>query len=431
MSVFGVTKSNGYFLTMMLICIPAEKRPFFYYYYFNFFENNFFRTNCNVLPSLLLLALWLIFYELYDLTDDLPPSSGWDAIKGEYPAPGVRLDSQKTQQKEQFFEDDPYKFSPFHMLKYTFNVNEKFGFELQLIESHDQFVAIQSIEEGSQAHKFDLQVGDIVASVGKEDLSAVKSVKEVLKSIEDHINMILSKVKGGVLGISPEISLTFAREKKVFRVMMVQRGGTKEVDGKYTISGQENGALRFVKNEDPSFRICRIYLSEKQNEAIWALRKDNQDYYIVLAEAKDEMPPECGWEAVDPHGLWPGPGLTYYDVNIVPPNKPVIESVIPNPGAVQIRFVCDEETRRPKVCPHMDVWYEVECRHIPQVTAPTHERSFQTMSIGATPKRVMFSDGVEAGNSMDDDKVRKLCVYIYIYMYMHILEKNKITPLQC
>ncbi|ETO09615.1 hypothetical protein RFI_27762, partial [Reticulomyxa filosa] len=395
------------------------------------------------------------------LSGDLPPSSGWEAIKGEYPGPGVRLDSLKTQKKDQFFEDDPYKFSPFHILKYTFNVSEKLGFALKLIESHDQFVAVQSVEEDSQAHKFDLQPGDILVSIGTEDLSGVKVISEVNKTIEDYVNMTLSKVKGGASDAQAQIVLTFAREKRVFRVCMVQRGGTKEVDGKYTISGQENGALKFVKNEDPSFRICRIYLHEKQgkvlfvlpsliicdstpakggkgkrggkrknrnkytkkkknitiinkDEAIWALRKENQDYYIVLAAAKDELPPECGWEAVDPHGLWPGPGLTYYDVNITPPNKPVIESVKPNPGAVQIRFVCDEESRRPKVCPHMDVWYEVECRHVPQPTSSSssssstnaHERSFQSTSLETTmARKVVFADGVEAGNGVEDNKV--------------------------
>ena len=63
------------------------------------------------------------------------------------------------------------------------------------------------------------------------------------------------------------------------------------------------------------------------------------------------------------YSLWPAPGLQHYDVNVVPPPKPRIVRIQPNPNAVQIRFECEDEGRRPKVCPHMEVWYEIEMRH--------------------------------------------------------------------
>ena len=65
----------------------------------------------------------------------------------------------------------------------------------------------------------------------------------------------------------------------------------------------------------------RIHVEEDEGMAIWALREihycqngEYTDYYIVLADIKDVMPPECGWESVENNGKWPAPGIQYYDV---------------------------------------------------------------------------------------------------------------------
>eukprot|EP00490_Sorites_sp_Unknown_P028713 CAMPEP_0114683792 /NCGR_PEP_ID=MMETSP0191-20121206/58274_1 /TAXON_ID=126664 /ORGANISM="Sorites sp." /LENGTH=123 /DNA_ID=CAMNT_0001965513 /DNA_START=681 /DNA_END=1049 /DNA_ORIENTATION=+ len=104
--------------------------------------------------------------------------------------------------------------------------------------------------------------------------------------------------------------------------------------------------------------------------------ENHKDYYIVLTSAKDEFPPECGWEAVG-DGIWPAPGLTYYDVNLIQPDAPKITRCQPNPSAVQIHFECDEEKRKPKVCPHMRTWYEIEMRHY-QPIPDTNKVKIQT-----------------------------------------------------
>merc|ERR1712176_162842 len=106
-----------------------------------------------------------------------------------------------------------------------------------------------------------------------------------------------------------EINLTFAREKKMFKVIMCQRSGSRICNGKYSIQGMENDALLFAKNDNIKLKIMRIYVNEEEDESIWALREmidtnnnsddeeeeEHRDYYICLASATDEVPPECGW----------------------------------------------------------------------------------------------------------------------------------------
>lgn len=232
-------------------------------------------------------------------------------------------------------------------------------------------------------------------SANEVDLSRMKSVKSVSDAIEKLIKSLPDD--------DDNITVTFARKKETFKVLICQRAGTRVVNGKYSIEGMENDALMFANNLNRNFKIMRIYVNYEEDEAIWALREINihsktsrtrtrssssrkrtkskhredsemdddesesqenhRDYYIVLAHASEEVPPECAWEAVDPHGLWPAAGLQYYDVNVAEPSKPRLMLVQPKPNAVQIRFECEEEGRRPKVCPHMEVWYEVEMRH--------------------------------------------------------------------
>eukprot|EP01084_Bolivina_argentea_P132216 233316_1 len=325
-----------------------------------------------------------VFYYA-DSDKEFPPSSGWKKTKhGDLPNPGVRLDQIRSQeQTDNFFEDDPYKFSPFFIMKYKFEKvkSEPLGFDLKILQLHSQFVAVKSIKPDSQAETFGILPGDILVSANEVDLSKMTLIEDVSKAIEKLIKKLDNDKK--------EITITFAREKKTYKVLICQRAGSRVVNGKYSIQGKENDALCFAKNDNINLKIQRIYVNEEEDEAIWALREvdilkdkkgkkkptktrgsdsedsedNHRDYYIVLASAKDEVPPECAWEAVDPHGLWPAAGLQYYDVKVVSPSKPRIIRTQPNPNAVQIRFECDEEGRKPKVCPHMECWYEIEMRH--------------------------------------------------------------------
>ena len=62
----------------------------------------------------------------------------------------------------------------------------------------------------------------------------MQSIDEVSSSIEKQIKS---------LGDNKEITITFAREKKTFKVLLCQRAGSKQVNGKYSILGKENDAL--------------------------------------------------------------------------------------------------------------------------------------------------------------------------------------------
>ena len=94
---------------------------------------------------------------------EFPPSAGWSRTKkGDLPNPGVRLDSMKAEEADDnFFEDDPYKFSPFLIMKYKFEKvkSEPLGFDLQIIDLHQQFVAVKSIKPDSQAEAFGIEPG--------------------------------------------------------------------------------------------------------------------------------------------------------------------------------------------------------------------------------------------------------------------------------
>ena len=103
-----------------------------------------------------------VFY-FADSDKEFPPSSGWSKTKlGVLPNPGVRLDSiQKQEKEDKFFEDDPYKFSPFLLNKYTFArvKSESLGFDLQILQLHSQFVAVKSIKPESQTEAFGVEPG--------------------------------------------------------------------------------------------------------------------------------------------------------------------------------------------------------------------------------------------------------------------------------
>lgn len=103
-----------------------------------------------------------VFYYA-DCEKEFPPSSGWTKTKlGDHPVPGVQLDSIQKQEKEDtFFTDDPYKFSPFLINKYSFArvKSEALGFDLEILQLHSQFVAVKSIKPDSQTDAFGVEPG--------------------------------------------------------------------------------------------------------------------------------------------------------------------------------------------------------------------------------------------------------------------------------
>ena len=85
------------------------------------------------------------------------------------------------------------------------------------------------------------------------------------------------------------------------------------------------------------------------------------DYYVAMSGHAECVPPNYGWEAVGPKGMWPAPGLTLFDIELSAQKLscPVIERVVPSPESATIYFEC-ASPRVPAVCRHLDCWFEVE-----------------------------------------------------------------------
>eukprot|EP01083_Nonionella_stella_P300537 1026577_1 len=296
------------------------------------------------------------------------------------------------------------------MMKYTFetihSVPESLGFDLLILNLRSTFVAVKSVQPNSQANKFGITPGDILVSANGRDLRNIKQI--------DKVTFLLG-VDACTTGDKKHkrITITFARQKNTFKILVCDRAGYASANGKYSIQGMHNGVLCLAKNDDINFKIMRIYVNEEDDEAIWALRQFNytcrtmhiidlilchmlraiqldivvdihaiimrhafideteeetglelkeRDHYIVLARASDELPPECGWEAVR-QSEWPAVGIQYFDVKVVPPSKPRIIRIQQSSNAVEIHFECDEDGRKPRACANMECWYEIEMKH--------------------------------------------------------------------
>merc|ERR1712228_472877 len=85
------------------------------------------------------------------------------------------------------------------------------------------------------------------------------------------------------------------------------------------------------------------------------------DFYCGMSGHKETVPPNFGWDTIEPNGIWPAPGLTVHDIDISKQNlkPPVIEKVIPQPFGAKVYFVC-EEPRVPLVCQHMEHHFEIQ-----------------------------------------------------------------------
>eukprot|EP01083_Nonionella_stella_P272197 922837_1 len=280
------------------------------------------------------------------------------------------------------------------MMEYTFETidSESLGFDLQILNLRSTFVAVKSIQPNSQADKFGITPGDILVTANGMDLRNTRETYD--REVTFLLKMIAKK---------GDITITFARQKNTFKILICARAGYALANGKYSIQGRHNDVFCFAKNDDINFKIMRIYVNEEDDEAIWALRQfknvshtkriiqlilcnmsrsiqlhivmdiheiiiqhafinETEDHYIVLSPASDELPPECGWETVG-ESAWPAVGIHYFDVKLAPPSKPRIMRIEQNSNAVAIHFECDEEKRKPRVCVNMECWYEIEMKH--------------------------------------------------------------------
>ena len=62
---------------------------------------------------------------------------------------------------------------------------------------------------------------------------------------------------------------------------------------------------------DSQFKIKRIHTDLSTGDSLWAISKENDDYYIGLSQGL--MPPNNSWERIEPTGQLPAPGMVFYN----------------------------------------------------------------------------------------------------------------------
>eukprot|EP01084_Bolivina_argentea_P215444 365764_1 len=210
----------------------------------------------------------------------------------------------------------------FILIQYTFAIinRHSFGFVCQLSQLHSRFIIVE-IQPSSQSDKFGIKADDILISCEQCDLSPSKSM--------NNVSTLMTKIANiGKNSHSYGCQMTFGRDKSKFPILLCNRAGNDMVNGKYCVQGTEENAFLFVNQNNSNLVIHVIYLDEEEDEVIWALSMINiaveesndsqeitsKDCYVVLSDTKQQIPPTHGWEAVEPNGLWPAPGLTFYNI---------------------------------------------------------------------------------------------------------------------
>eukprot|EP00483_Globobulimina_turgida_P009959 UN09978 len=146
-------------------------------------------------------------------------------------------------------------FSPLNMMEYDFEImddfesqtiEQQFGFSLQVNEI-TQLCYVNNIILDSQASDMGLKIGDILSNVEENDISLLGNVEKVYKYLKNEMKKLLQEDHSFLV-------INFGRKKTAFPIVLVSRSGTNILDGKYSIHGRENGAWKFVQNQDPKYQ---------------------------------------------------------------------------------------------------------------------------------------------------------------------------------
>ena len=118
----------------------------------------------------------------------------------------------------------------------------------------------------------------------QETFNDMLSVEKALEMIRDEITHKIEihkqKEKAGTVILNQcqsnnnnnnityiELTIVFARKKpNMLKVIVVQRAEIAKINGKYSVSGNVNGAVRFVNNENPKIYIQREYIKNDNND---------------------------------------------------------------------------------------------------------------------------------------------------------------------
>eukprot|EP01084_Bolivina_argentea_P295049 507857_1 len=280
-----------------------------------------------------------------------PPCTGWNwTERGEFPPNIVLLPA--------FTDKSRFKINK---VKFSLSVREKntLGFNLGFLDLRSKIIIVKSVARKSIAKKYHIKSGDILTKVNNIEwpsLSQIQSFEELYKVMQSIIKSFNS---------TKTLSLSFARNKqKKFKVIICQNGGSHVVNGRYSIERKEKGSFIFVQNQNTNFKILR-----KKGESTWVLREtlddnNHKDYYVNTANDHAEIPPAHSWTPIEPNGKKPIIHLQFEEYKILKPSKPRIARVQAVNNAIQIYFECDEDMRKPRECPFLNVWYEIEMKEL-------------------------------------------------------------------
>ena len=240
--------------------------------------------------------LWTLEHDTRDLyialtPRRLPPSSGWEAVDdARYPAPSVvlhRLDQIETirnyhDPRQRRHDDADASAAPVDWLDFRFKIgdggdeakqsesestpiplspvngnqserNRRRGFPQTsdadatalwralgvalALQDKTGLIVVAQVAQSSQASALGVMVGDIVCGIEDEDVSLMGSVEKLTAQLLSAFAATASSV----------LTLKFARNKKTFPVVMVQRSDSREVDDKYSVAERlRTGAWRLL-----------------------------------------------------------------------------------------------------------------------------------------------------------------------------------------
>ena len=213
--------------------------------------------------------LWTIEYDTEDLyisytPRKLPPSSAWEAVdNGIYPAPGVILHRIKQETVEHDPDQDEDAYTPIETIEEKFNIQAPLGLSFSV---QNNMVCVNEIALG-QAMDKNIQIKDILMNVDDEDVALIGTIDKLKVFLDGYIKKKKANKESTMV-------LKFGRRKNMFPIVILNRAGTKQLDGKYSIHGRLNEAFRFVKNDDACFEINRIFFDDDNDEAVWCIREN-------------------------------------------------------------------------------------------------------------------------------------------------------------
>ena len=109
--------------------------------------------------------------------------------------------------------------------------------------------------------ELDIEKGDILCQVDGIDVATIGEGNDIPATIK-YLKELREQKKNDTANNS-NVIVTMGRIKDMFPILLAQRGGTQQFNGKYSIAGTKNGAYRyflsfFVLFCFVLFCVCRI-----------------------------------------------------------------------------------------------------------------------------------------------------------------------------